>query len=89
MVEFDARHKFDGIAARMEAVRVEAQGSAASLVNNTNVRMAQDLLSKHFSEEKERCAAVEALAKSDRIASGALLEEDEGEWRGWHGRVVL
>ena len=38
VAEFDARHKFDGIiAARMAAVCVEVQGSAASTVDNTNI----------------------------------------------------
>ena len=79
VVEFDARHKFDGISARVASVRVEVQGSAASLFDNTNIWMAQDLLSKHVSAEKERRAAADAIERSSSIAAGSLVEgEAEG-----------
>ena len=79
VVEFDARHKFDGISARVASVRVEVQGTAASLFDNTNIWMAQDLLSKLVGAEKERRAAADAIERSNNIAAGSLVEgEAEG-----------
>ena len=80
MVQYDVRHKFDGIGARCAAVRVEVQGSAAAFVENGNIWMATDVFSRHMSAENERQAAAEALEASQKIATGSLVEgEDEGE----------
>ena len=80
VVQYDVRHKFDGIGARCAAVRVEVQGSAAAFVENGNIWMATDVFSRHMSAENERQAAAEALEASQKIATGSLVEgEDEGE----------
>ena len=80
VVQYDVRHKFDGIGARCAAVRVEVQGSAAAFVENGNIWMATDVFSRHMSAENERQAAAEALEASQKIAAGSLVEgEDEGE----------
>ena len=56
-VEYDVRHKFDGIGARCAAICVEVQGSAAAVVENGNTWMATDVFSRHMSAENERRAA--------------------------------